>query len=76
MKSIYGSMQAVRLEAKPETPSFTWEKQDYAGLADGIEIYKTTSQLNGRNFNAWYAVADLWYCMMEKSVQTIQWLMI
>ncbi len=54
----YSEPQAVRLEAQPETPSFTWEKQDYAGLADGIEIYKTTSQLNGRNFNAWYAVAD------------------
>lgn len=54
----YSEPQAVRLETQPETPSFTWEKQDYAGLADGIEIYKTTSQLNGRNFNAWYAVAD------------------
>lgn len=24
----------------------------------GVKIYKTTSKLNGRNFNAWYAVAD------------------
>ena len=55
----YSEPQAVKLEAQPEIPQLTWEKQTYEGLADGIEIYKTTSSLNGRNFNAWYAVADL-----------------
>ena len=55
----YSEPQAVRLDAQPEDPQLAWEKQTYEGLADGIEIYKTTSQLNGRNFNAWYAVADL-----------------
>ena len=56
---FYSEPQSVKLEAQPETPQLKWEKQTYEGLADGIEIYKTTSQLNGRNFNAWYAVADL-----------------
>ena len=53
----YSEPQTVKLEAQPETPQLAWEKQTYEG-AEGVEIYKTTSQLNGRNFNAWYAVAD------------------
>lgn len=53
----YSEPQTVKLEAQPETPQLTWEKQTYEGV-EGVEIYKTTSQLNGRNFNAWYAVAD------------------
>ena len=52
----YSEPQTVKLEAQPQTESLSWEKQSY-GL-DGVEIYKTTSQLNGRNFNAWYAIAD------------------
>lgn len=53
----YSEPQTVKLEAEPEMPSLVWEKQTY-DEAEGVEIYKTTSQLNGRNFNAWYAVAD------------------
>ena len=53
----YSEPQAVKLEAQPAEPSLEWEKQTYA-QAEGVEIYKTTTQLNGRNFNAWYAIAD------------------
>ena len=53
----YSEPQTVKLEAQPAEPSLTWEKQTYA-QAEGVEIYKTTTQLNGRNFNAWYAIAD------------------
>lgn len=53
----YSEPQTVKLGAQPDVPQLTWEKQTYAEAA-GVEIYKTTSQLNGRNFNAWYAVAD------------------
>ena len=53
----YSEPQTVKLEAQPEMPSLVWEKQTYAE-AEGVEIYKTTSQLDGRNFNAWYAIAD------------------
>ena len=35
-----------------------WTRQEFAGLPSGIEVYKTTSDLNGRKFQAWYAVAD------------------
>ena len=53
----YSEPQAVKLEAQPAAVELSWEKQNYAS-AEGVEIYKTTSQLNGRNFNAWYAIAD------------------
>lgn len=54
---VYSDPQTVSLEAQPELPQLSWEKQSYEG-AEGVEVYKTTSQLNGRNFNAWYAIAD------------------
>lgn len=54
----YSEPQAVSLQAQPEVPQLAWEKQSYDGVPADVEIYKTTSQLNGRNFNAWYAVAD------------------
>ena len=53
----YSTPQTVKLEAQPKAINLTWEKQSYEGAA-GVEIYKTTSRLSGRNFNAWYAVAD------------------
>ena len=74
----YSEPQTVKLEAQPETPQLAWEKQTYEG-AEGVEIYKTTSQLNGRNFNAWYAVADpskvdfrVMYPEAVKSKKTVQ----
>lgn len=54
---IYGAVQTVKLEDGPQEVNLSWEKQTYSA-AEGVDIYKTTSQLNGRNFNAWYAVAD------------------
>ena len=74
----YSESQTVKLEAQPETPQLAWEKQTYEGV-EGVEIYKTTSQLNGRNFNAWYAVADpskvdfrVMYPEAVKSKKTVQ----
>lgn len=55
---LYSDPQTVALAAQPEAVGLTWEKQTYAGAGSEVEIYKTTSSLNGRNFNAWYAVAD------------------
>ena len=54
---IYSEPQSVKLEAQPAAVNLDWVKQDYEGT-ESVEIYKTTSQLDGRNFNAWYAVAD------------------
>ena len=53
----YSKPQTVALEAQPAPTELSWEKQEYAS-AEGVEVYKTTSQLNGRAFNAWYAIAD------------------
>ena len=53
----YSKPQTVKLDPQPAEINLSWQKQDYAG-AEGVEIYKTTSQLDGRNFNAWYAIAD------------------
>ena len=54
----YSEPQTVKLEAQPSAVELKWEKQTYAGLPADVEVYKTTSKLNDRNFNAWYAVAD------------------
>ena len=54
----YSEPQTVKLEAQPAAVELKWEKQTYAGLPDDVEVYKTTSKLSDRNFNAWYAVAD------------------
>ena len=54
----YSEPQTVKLEAQPAAVELKWEKQTYAGLPEDVEVYKTTSKLNDRNFNAWYAVAD------------------
>lgn len=55
---VYSEPLTVSLEAQPAAVGLVWEKQEYAGASADVEIYSTTSTLNGRNFNAWYAVAD------------------
>ncbi len=57
-KYEYSEPQEIQLASQPEAISLNWNKQEYADLPDAVSVYKTTSQLNGRNFNAWYAVAD------------------
>lgn len=44
-----------------EYPAITldWKKYDSTGLPSSIEVYETTSQLNGSAFHAWYAIADM-----------------
>lgn len=37
---------------------FNWTAVSVAGLPETVKIYKTTDQLEGRAFNAWYAIAD------------------
>ena len=57
-KYIYSDVQQIQLAKQPDPIELTWEKQTYSGLPSSVEVYKTTSQVNGRNFNAWYAIAD------------------
>lgn len=55
---VYSAPQKVELAAQPAEIALTWEKQTYESLPAEVEVYRTTSSLNGRAFNAWYAVAD------------------
>lgn len=55
---IYSEPKTVKLAAQPSEIALSWSKQSYSETSSEVEIYKTTSSLNGRNFNAWYAIAD------------------
>lgn len=57
-KYVYSEPQEIQLAAQPDPITLSWEKQEYSSLSSSVSIYKTTSQMNGRNFNAWYAIAD------------------
>lgn len=48
--SMTNDYQAITLE---------WNKVSTTGLPSEIEVFSTTSKLNGRNFEAWYAIADV-----------------
>ena len=36
-----------------------WTEITPSGFPEDIKVYKTTDELNGRPFNAWYAIADV-----------------
>lgn len=55
---VYSEPKTVKPAPQPEEISLDWTKQTYESIPAEVEVYKTASQLNGRNFNAWYAVAD------------------
>lgn len=55
----YSEETAAALTGESLAPiELAWTRQQVAGLPDGIELYKTNSDLNGRKFQAWYAIAD------------------
>ena len=47
------------LGKEPEPIKFNWERVSTPTLPDDIEVYTTADELNGRVFNAWYAIADV-----------------
>lgn len=57
--TYYSSESTVALA--PEVPDIqlTWNKVTKSTLPPEIELYETTSPLNGSNFHAWYAIGDL-----------------
>lgn len=58
-KFHYSDVQEVALEAQPAALTFNWSKlENPAGIPASVEVFETTDPLNGRNFHAWYAVAD------------------
>lgn len=56
---VYSEPMTVKLGSQPEAMEFSWTDATPAGLHSDIRIFKTESPLNGRAFNAWYAVADV-----------------
>lgn len=58
-KVYYSSETSAALDGESLAPiELEWTRQQVAGLPDGVELYKTVSDLNGRKFQAWYAIAD------------------
>lgn len=55
----YSTESDVSLEAELPAINLAWNKLSKPALPAEIELYETTSQLNGRNFHAWYAIGDL-----------------
>lgn len=56
--TYYSAERTASLAAAPSEIKLTWNRLD-KGLPSSVELYETTSTLNGRKFNAWYAVADV-----------------
>ncbi|MBO7071414.1 MAG: phosphodiester glycosidase family protein [Bacteroidales bacterium] len=54
----YSEDKTVSMATEPGIPSLVWNKLAPAGIPSSIEIYETTTALNGRAFHAWYAIAD------------------
>lgn len=57
--AYYSPVKTASLKDALAPITLEWTKQSYTGLHEDIQVYKTTSTLNGRAFNAWYAIADI-----------------
>ena len=55
----YSAECSAALADAPEPIVLNWTKLDTESLPSSISVHETTDRLNGRNFHAWYAVADL-----------------
>lgn len=54
----YSEEKTASLATEPEIPALVWNKVATTGIPSSIEVYETTTPLNGRAFHAWYAIAD------------------
>ncbi len=57
--TTYSNEVEIKLENEPEAISFNWTAVKFDNMPEDIEVYKTEDKLNGRPFNAWYAIADV-----------------
>lgn len=57
--TVYSESHTVSLGTEPSEIVLTWQKCTFSGLPSDIEVYETTDKLNGDNFHAWYAIADV-----------------
>ena len=51
--TYYSAESTVSLETEPQAIQLTWNKLTKSTLPAEIELYETTSNLNGSNFHAW-----------------------
>ena len=57
-KTIYSETKEIQAASQPEAIKLEWTDVTPASLKGKVDVFKTTSQLNGRPFNAWYAVGN------------------
>lgn len=58
-KIYYSNEVKGSLGEEPKPITFNWTRVSTPTLPEDIEVYTTSDQLNGRVFNAWYAIADI-----------------
>ncbi len=58
-KIYYSNEVKGALGEEPKPITFNWTRVSTPTLPSDIEVYTTSDQLNGRVFNAWYAIADI-----------------
>jgi hypothetical protein len=57
--TYYSDSKEVTLGDAPAAITLEWTKLSFSSLPSDIEVYETTSNLNGDKFHAWYAIADV-----------------
>jgi hypothetical protein len=57
--TYYSDAKQVTIAESPAAITLNWTKLSIASLPSSIEVYETTSTLNGDKFHAWYAIADV-----------------
>lgn len=55
----YSAESTASLSSEVGGLTLSWTKLSKSSLPSEIEVYETTSTLNGKKFHAWYAIADL-----------------
>lgn len=55
----YSEARSASMSTDYPAIELQWTKLTNTGLPAAIEVYETTSKLNGDNFHAWYAIADV-----------------
>ncbi|MDO5036246.1 MAG: phosphodiester glycosidase family protein [Porphyromonas sp.] len=56
--AYYSPKVEVTMAAQPDAIKLEWNEITPEELKGKVQLFKTTSQLNGRPFNAWYAVGN------------------
>lgn len=57
--TYYSTESTIKLENEVPAITLTWNKLSKSILPSEVELYETTTSLNGRNFHAWYAIGNL-----------------